>query len=68
VLLELTDEGRARHAEAFKVIADCNRRIAAGVPEGAVRELGHLLTDIIRNQTDNEATRSSLLAFERIGA
>jgi DNA-binding MarR family transcriptional regulator len=65
VLLELTDEGRARHAEGFAVIADCNRRITAGVPDAAVRAAVRLLSGIIRNQTDNPATLASLLRFGR---
>ena len=64
-LLELTDEGRERHARAFEVITDCNRRIGAGVPEGEVRKVARLLTAIIRNQTSNPATLASLLDFAR---
>lgn len=65
VVLDLTEEGRERHARAFEVIADCNRRIGAGVPEGEVRQVARLLTAIIRNQTSNPATLASLLDFTR---
>ncbi|MGA0602709.1 MarR family winged helix-turn-helix transcriptional regulator [Caulobacter sp. KR2-114] len=65
VLLELTEEGRARHAQAFAVIADCNQRIARGVPEESLRAVTRLLTGIIRNQTDNPATLASILDFAR---
>lgn len=65
VLLELTPAGQARHAAGFAIIADCNRRIGAGVPEPALRSVTHLLGAIIRNQTDNEATQASLLRFAR---
>ncbi|HEX7758957.1 MAG TPA: MarR family transcriptional regulator [Caulobacteraceae bacterium] len=65
VLLELTEAGRDRHAKAYAVVADCNRRIGAGVPDGALRSVTRMLSAIIRNQTDNEATRASLLAFGR---
>ncbi len=66
VLLELTEAGHTRHAEAFAVIADCNRRIAAGTPETALRSTIRMLTAIIGNQTNSEATRASLLRFERV--
>lgn len=65
VLLELTTAGHARHAEAYAIIADCNRRIGAGVPDSALRATVQMLSAIIRNQTDNEATRASLLDFGR---
>jgi len=65
VLLELTDEGRARHAQAYAVIADCNRRIARGVPDDSLRDVTRLLTAVIRNQTDNPATLASILDFGR---
>ena len=65
VLLELTEEGRARHAEAYQVIADCNRRIAVGIEEPEIRSTVRLISTIIENQTDNAARRASLLRFGR---
>jgi DNA-binding MarR family transcriptional regulator len=65
VVLDLTETGRQRHAAAFEVIADCNRRIAVGTSDEAMRDIARLLDGVIRNQTGNPATLASILAFSR---
>lgn len=65
VLLDLTDEGRRLHRKGLGVIARHNALILTGVGDPALRGAARTLSEIVRNQTQNEATRASLIRFTR---
>jgi MarR family transcriptional regulator for hemolysin len=49
VRVELTDAGRAKHAEMLEAVIAFNRRLTAGLSEGELGELRGLLERVERN-------------------
>jgi MarR family transcriptional regulator for hemolysin len=49
VSVELTDAGRARHAEMLRAVQAFNRQLLAGLDEAEIEELARLLTKLEQN-------------------
>jgi MarR family transcriptional regulator, transcriptional regulator for hemolysin len=49
VRVELTDAGRAKHAELLQAVIEFNRRLTAGVSDTELEELRELLAKLERN-------------------
>jgi MarR family transcriptional regulator, transcriptional regulator for hemolysin len=56
VRVELTDAGRAKHAELLHAVIDFNRRLTAGVSDAELDELRELLAKLERNVRATDET------------
>ena len=58
VRVELTDAGRAKHAELRRAVIDFNRRLISGLGEDELSELRALLERLEENVRSSDATRA----------
>jgi DNA-binding MarR family transcriptional regulator len=65
VLLSLTDAGRELYRRGAEVFRVSNADVCAGAPPAAMRGLARTLVKLLKNATENEATRASLIDYRR---
>ena len=65
VVLDLTDAGRAAHIKGLLAVGEHNRIVLRDIDEADLRSAARLVASVIENQTDNEATRASIIRHRR---
>lgn len=65
VLLRLTDPGRAKLAEAIKVIREVNAALLENVPDEDQRATARVLMRVVDNVAPNRRSRNGIIHFSR---